>query len=430
LNKQLKTLERTVILTSLPLTKAKVEVLSYIYRVYGKILVEALEYMRSNNITSWVKVKKILYRRFREKYPDVPSHYIHEAIRDASQRLKSFKKLMKRGLARTDKPIVRRWSVGCDNQLWKLSFEGVRIATHKGWVNIPLRFHKLFWRYYNSGWTLRSSARWKLVGSKLYLYVVFMRNIEVRSVCSTRIYGIDINENNVTIYCFPKNKAITIITNLSKIVLGYAYRRARIQQKWSKLFGVKDNRRLRASLRKLKERNLKRDIRFKLARKIIKIVKDGTVVLEKLPKRFQDKVIEKDKRLNGLDIHRLKQSSIRGIHKLITEKLEEHSIPHVLVNSSHTSSLCPICGSKLVPMTGHAQRNGWKPRIMTCSRCGFIHDRDVVGAMNLVRKYLLDVGGYAVCLPKGAHDLHVEWFVTTMRHGVEAQPVLVRPIMT
>ena len=326
--------------------------------------------------------------------------------------------------------MIRRWSIGCDNQLWKLTFEGVRLATHDGWINIPLYFHKLFWRYYNGGWTLRSSARWKLVGSKLYLYVVFMKNIEVRSVYSAKIYGIDINENNVTIYCYPENKAITIVTSLSKIVLGYAYRRARIQQKWSKLFGAKDNRRLRVSLRKLKERNIKRDIRFKLARKIIEIVKDGTVVLEKLPKRFQDKVIEKNKRLNGLNIHKLKQSSIRGIHKLITEKLEEHSIPHVLVNPSHTSSICPICGSKLVPMTGHAQRNGWKPRIMTCSRCGFIHDRDVVGAMNLVRKYLLDVGGYAVCLLKGAHDLHVEWFVTTMKHGVEAQPVLAKPTMT
>jgi len=351
LNKQSKTLERTVILTSLPLTKARVEILSYVYHIYGRILIETLEYIWSNDITSWVKAKKILYREFREKYPDIPSHYIHEAIRDASQRLKSFKKLKKKGLAKTDKPVVRRWSVGCDNQLWNLTFEGVRIATHKGWINIPLYFHKLFWRYYNGGWVLRSFARWKLVGNKLYLYVVFMKNVKVRSVDSIKIYGIDVNENNVTIYCYPKNKAITIITNLSKVVLGYAYRRAKIQQKWSKLFGVKDNRRLRESLRKLKERDIKRDIRLKLAREIIKIVKDGTVILEKLPKRFQDMVIVKNKRLNGLDIHRLKQSNIRGIHKLIIEKLEEHGAPYILVNPSHTSSICPICGSKLVPMT-------------------------------------------------------------------------------
>lgn len=430
MNKQLKTLERTVVLASLPLTKTKINTLNYIFQVYGKILAEALEYMWSNNISSWTKAKKILYRRFREKYPNIPSHYIHEAIHDASQRLKSFRKLKKKGLAKTDKPIIRRWSIGCDNQLWKLTLEGVRIATHKGWVNIPLQFHKLFWRYYNGGWVPRSSARWKLIGKKLYLYVVFVKNVEIKEENLTKIYGIDINENNITIYEYSSNRAITIVTNFSKIVLGYAYRRAKIQQRWSNVLGVKCNRRLKTALRKLREKNVKRDIKQKLARIVTDIVSDGVVILEKLPKRFQDKVLEKGRRLNGLDAHRLKQSSIRGIHKLIIEKLEEHNIPYVLINPSYTSSTCPICDSKLVPMTGHAQRNGWKPRLMKCLECGFIHDRDVIGAMNLVRKYFLDVGSCAVYPPKGAHDLYVEWLVATMKRGVEAQPVLARPTMT
>jgi len=138
LSKQLKILERTVVITSPPLTKNKIDSLSYIYRVYGEILVEAVDYMWGNNITSWTKVKKKLYAMFRGRYPDIPSHYIHEAIRDASQRIKSFKKLKKKGLAKTEKPVVKKWSVGCDNQLWKLTLSGAGIATHRGWVNIPL----------------------------------------------------------------------------------------------------------------------------------------------------------------------------------------------------------------------------------------------------------------------------------------------------
>ena len=245
-----------------------------------------------------------------------------------------------------------------------------------------------------------------------------------------RVYGIDINENNITIYTYPDGRAITIVTNFSKLVLGYAHRRARVQQKWSRVYGVKGNRRLKVALKKLRERNVKRDIKLKLAKTITDIIKDGIVVLEKFPKRFQDKVVEKSKWLNGLDVHRLKQSSIRGIHKLITENLTEYGIPYVLVNPSHTSSICPICNSNLVPMTGNAQRNGWKPRLMRCSRCGFIHDRDVIGAMNLVKKYLLDVGSCAVYSPKGAHDSRVEWLVATMKHGVEAQSVLAKPTIT
>ena len=429
MNKQSKTLKRTVILVSLPLTRTKVEVLSYIYQIYGIILSEVLDYMWSNNITSWIKVKKMLYKRFREKYPNIPSHYIHEAIRDASQRLKSFRKLKKNGLAKTNKPVIRRWSVGCDNQLWRQTLEGVRIATHKGWINIPIRFHKLFWKYYNGRWILRNSARWKLIGNRLYLYLLFVKNVEIKEKNLTKIYGIDINENNVTIFEYPSSRAISIVTNFSKMILGYAYRKAKIQQRWSKVLGVKGNRRLRTALRKLRERNVKRDIKHKLTRIVVDIVKNGVVVLEKLPKRFQDKVLEKSRRLNGLNAHRLKQSSIRGVHQLIIEKLVEYGIPHVLVNPSHTSSTCPICDSKLVPMTGYTQRNGWKPRIMKCPKCGFIHDRDVIGAMNLVRKYLLDVCPMPLGT-KGAHDLHVEWFVATMKRGEEAQPVLARPTMT
>jgi putative transposase len=245
----------------------------------------------------------------------------------------------------------------------------------------------------------------------------------------TKVYGIDINENNVTIYCYPMNKAITIVTNFSKIILGYMYRRSRTQQRWSRILGVKDNRRLKVSLRRLRERNVKRGVKLKLTKTVISIVNDGLVVLEKLPKRFQDKLIERNGKLNGLDVHRLKQSSIRGIHRLIIEKLEEYGIPYVLVNPAHTSSTCPICGSKLTPMMGYAQRSGWRPRPMKCMRCGFVHDRDVIGAMNIVKKYLLDVG-LVPSAPKGAHDPHVEWSVTTMKRRAEAQPVLARPTMT
>ena len=108
----------------------------------------------------------------------------------------------------------------------------------------------------------------------------------------------------------------------------------------------------------------------------------------------------------------------------------EYNIPYVYVNPSHTSSLCPVCGSKLVPMTGYAQKNVWKPRLMKCFKCGFIHDRDVIGAMNLVNRYLLDVKGCVVALPKDVHDHHVEWLVAIMRRGSRGAPRLARPTMT
>ncbi|MEM0361615.1 MAG: hypothetical protein QXK28_04015 [Sulfolobales archaeon] len=62
-------LERTIVLVSPKLTKRKLSVLSRVYEAYGEILRGALDYMYSKNVASWVKVKKELYRYFREKHP-------------------------------------------------------------------------------------------------------------------------------------------------------------------------------------------------------------------------------------------------------------------------------------------------------------------------------------------------------------------------
>jgi len=70
---------------------------------------------------------------------------------------------------------------------------------------------------------------------------------------------------------------------------------------------------------------------------------------------------------------------------------------------------------KLVPATGNAQKNGWKPRVMKSPNCGFTHDRDVIGAINIDRKYLIDgspvpLGSTAAHEPIGiAKSLWARW---------------------
>ncbi|MEM0257113.1 MAG: transposase [Saccharolobus sp.] len=406
---------KTVSLVSPRLTAKKAEALSYVYKTYGEILKEAVDIMHQKGITSWVKAWKELYRYFREKYPDLPSHYIDEAIRDAATRLKSFQKLKKKGLAYTDKPEVKQWTVSCSNKLWKLSFQGVEIATHVGRIRIPLLFHKQFYILYNSGWVLRNSCRWKIKDRKLRLYVFFRKTV-TPNTNYTKVIGIDVNENNVTLFTLPDHKAITIVTNHSKIVLGYAYRRKAIQERYAHSL-----RSLRVALRKLRERNVKKALRDKIASFIAKIAKkeNAILVLEKLPKRFQEIVVKRNG-LKSFDAHRIMQSAIRGIQKRIVEKALEYGVKVEFVNPKNTSKTCPRCGSSLNLMTGNAQRRGWQPRVLKCKKCSFTHDRDVIAAWNIALK--LDVSS----MPwgsKGAHDPYVEWLVATMNRKVEAQPL-------
>ncbi|MEM4066763.1 MAG: transposase [Candidatus Micrarchaeaceae archaeon] len=388
------------------LTNKKLEALSHVQKVYGEILKETVEYMYAKGLTSWIKAWYDLYKQFRVKYPGLPANYINQAIRDASATLKSFKKLKKTGRAYTDKPQVRKWSVLCDKNLWKLDLQGVEISTHAGRVRIPLLFHKQFFKYYNNGWILRNSARWRIENGRLKLYVFFVKNVSEGDY--KKVIGVDVNENNVTLFTLPDHKATTIVTNHSKIVLGYAYRRKAIQERHAH-----DDRVRKVALRKLREKNVKKALKDKVALFVVKKAKeeDAVLVLENLPKSFQNIALKKNG-MRSFDAHRIIQSGIRGIQNQIVEKAAEYGVKVEVVDPRYTSRTCPKCGSELKPTTNKAQRRGWQPRILTCSKCGFSHDRDVIAAWNISKKLDVSLISWG---SNGAHDPHVEWAVSTVK---------------
>jgi putative transposase len=63
----------------------------------------------------------------------------------------------------------------------------------------------------------------------------------------------------------------------------------------------------------------------------------------------------------------------RRLQHAVIAKAIEYGVPVVIVNPRGTSTVCPICGHKLT----------YIHRLAICEKCGFIADRDVVGAMNI-----------------------------------------------
>jgi putative transposase len=57
----------------------------------------------------------------------------------------------------------------------------------------------------------------------------------------------------------------------------------------------------------------------------------------------------------------------------------ERNLEVVKVDPRGTSSKCPRCGGSLV-------ENGY--RVLSCKKCGFIGDRDVIAAINIYRRYM------------------------------------------
>jgi len=231
----------------------------------------------------------------RNLHPQLPSHYVYTACQDVSTRAKSFLRLKKLGLAERGYPEVRRISIWLDDHLWKPDgLTSIRVVTHKGWVRVEFEPHKQYWKYINCRWKLASEAKIKLDkrNRQLIIYLILVK--EVEEYKPRGYLPVDVNENNVTI--LVDGVACLFETDVKKLVLGYYYRRKRIQERYDKPYGVK-SRIKRKTMRKLGERKKKNDIRWKMANIIVRTAYDKqyAIVLEKLGRKPVNNMIARIK---------------------------------------------------------------------------------------------------------------------------------------
>jgi len=215
----------------------------------------------------------------------------------------------------------------------------IEIATHRGWVTIELEPHKQYWKYLNSSWRLASEARVKLDkrNRRLIIYLVFKKSVEAYR--PRGFVSVDVNENHVAM--LADDKAYLFETGFRDIVLGYYYRRKRIQEKYDKLYGV-NCRVKRKIFRKLKERRKKSGLRWKLANIVVRVAREKryAVVLEELG---EEPAKDMTNHIGDYQLrHRVYQASFKGVQKAIEEKAKEHGAPVVYVDPRNTSRVCPI----------------------------------------------------------------------------------------
>ncbi len=376
---------RTVIVKSTRLPRKLFRVFVELEGMYRNMVEQLTIYAARNSIKSFTRLKALKYREMRSIYPHLPSHYVYTACQDASTRAKSFLRLKKLGLAEREHPEIRRVSIWLDDHLWKTNgLTSIKIATHKGWVTVEFEPHKQYWKYINRGWKLTSEAKIKLDkrNRQLIIYLTFIK--EIQEYKPRGYLPVDVNENNVTI--LVDGIAYLFETSTEKLVLGYYYRRRRIQEKYDKLYGVK-SRIKRKILKKLKERKKKNDVRWKIANIVVRTAyeKKYVIVLEKLGKHVANNMISRirDKQLR----HRIFQASFRGVQRAIEEKAKEYGVPVIYVDPKNTSRTCPIHNALI--------NYGNGSRIGRCSKGGELWHRDIVACWNLLFKALRGDGSNA-----------------------------------
>jgi hypothetical protein len=75
-----------------------------LFSAYQEILTGLLDYASDKGITSFKRLRAERYRELREKYPNLPSHYLYTACQMTCSIYKNFRKLKRRGLAKAEKP--------------------------------------------------------------------------------------------------------------------------------------------------------------------------------------------------------------------------------------------------------------------------------------------------------------------------------------
>jgi len=375
---------------------------------YREVLEEAINYGLSNKTTSFTRIKAGIYKAEREKHK-LPSHYIYTACEDASERLDSFQKLKKRGRAYTDEPSVRRVTVHLDDHLWRFNLDKISVSTKRGRVLISPTFPKIFWRYYNEGWFIASGARFKLLkGNVVEFYVIFKR--DVKPYEAKGFIPVDLNESSVSV--LVDGKPILLETNTKRITLGYEYKRKSITTG-----RLTKDREVKRKLKRLREKDKKADVRRKLAKLVVveAFKSRSAVVLEDLPRNTPEHMV-KDVRDKQLRL-RIYRSAFSSMKSAILEKAGEFGVPVILVNPSHTSSTCPVHGTKIV----YRPDGGDAPRVGVCEGGKERWHRDVVALYNL-RKRAGDVSP----VPLGSKESHDP---PTLRSGRWLRAKSLRSIM-
>lgn len=375
---------RTVVVRSAPLPRKVFRISVELEGMYSNVVEQLTMFAVRSNIKSFTRLKSLKYYEMRNLYSQLPSHYVYTACQDASTRAKSFMRLKKHGLAEREYPEVKNISIWLDDHLWKPNgYTSIRIATHEGWIPVEFEPHKQHWRYTNRGWKLASEAKIKLDkrNHQLIIYLTFVREIEEYK--PRGFIPVDVNENNATMLV----NGVTYLfeSGMEKLVLGYYYRRKRIQENHDKLYGAK-SRIKRTAMRRLK----KSDIRWKIAGIIVRTAYERgyAIVLEKLGKKPANNMISRIK--NSQLRHRIFQASFRGIQKAVEEKAREYGAPVIYVNPKNTSKLCPIHNTSI------AYNNG--SRIGRCSEGGELWHRDVVACWNLLLRARQGDGSHAPSL--------------------------------
>jgi len=273
------------------------------------------------------------------------------------------------------KPIVKKLTARLDHQDAKVDLNSrtVRIIIRDRWYILRIR-HKDEYveRFKGLKW---KEVHVKCCNGRLYVSIVF--ETRYKPYIPRGVVALDVNLRHIVSY--DGSKVRRYRTRFID-ALGKRGRAEEIQRKHHKMWRC--NKKILNRIRELhrRSRSIVIDWCRKFAKEVVlKAGRYGYAIaledLEKLRESFSDK--------NSKIVWKLTMFAYRKLQESIMSKAVEYNIPIIFVDPRKTSSKCPRCESKI----------RYFGRLGICRRCGFIADRDVIGAVNIWLKVLKGYAG-------------------------------------
>jgi putative transposase len=262
------------------------------------------------------------------------------------------------------------------------------------------------------GWIPASELKLKTNGGRRVLaYITFVKVYTV-FYDKKNVIAVDGNENDITIAVFRNGVLVEVIrieTGLGRIVIAYAVRRKRVSKGKST-----KTREVKKKLRKLRERDRKKDLLYKVVNFIEELAKENNAVVVVIGDISGDDKGRMEKGKGRKLKHRIHQWSIATLIKL----LEDRPIHVVRISERGSSSVDPFTRKRIEdysPLVIRTAVRGAKGRfevVKVVLRVAYVDgrvvERDVVGAINIGLKYLSSDGSPVALGSTGAHEVWVK----------------------
>jgi putative transposase len=380
---------------TLPLTRRKQEALERLLEQFAASVNFCIQKCLEHGLTSRASLHRVAYEEWKSKF-DLATHWFHSAGQVATQTLRSWRKLCRRGQADPKKPPVYEakgmrlelWGDGNASGICRFHGNAVQIRVRPGehlWLPLVVTEHHelMYLSDWREGRLKVGEVTVSAFGDRANVFVPFKREVEprkIRGVC-----GIDINERSVDLTILKPNqepKHISLdVSLLSAIRHSMQLKRKSIQKKLDKPpQRPLQKRRLRRKYWR-RERNRTNQILHVVSKRIAEIAeRERVAVAFENIKNIRQSMRSKRKSKNGKTLRkdmrrRLNQWPFRRLQSYIDYKVQRAGLPTVEVSNYRKSKLCPICGRYNRP-NGHAYR---------CEACGLEASRHLVASWNIAK---------------------------------------------